>query len=77
MRLWADAQQREVSYGTTARFLELFGLGSLEALGVVNSVDDCHKHGFTVRSWRGGRLPPKREAFVPDCCLVRSERTGR
>jgi segregation and condensation protein B len=28
----ADAQQREVSYGTTARFLELFGLTSLDDL---------------------------------------------
>ncbi|HYV37635.1 MAG TPA: SMC-Scp complex subunit ScpB [Gemmataceae bacterium] len=28
----ADAQDREVSYGTTGRFLELFGLGSLEDL---------------------------------------------
>ena len=28
----ADASQREVAYGTTGRFLELFGLGSLEDL---------------------------------------------
>jgi segregation and condensation protein B len=28
----ADATQREVAYGTTGRFLELFGLGSLEDL---------------------------------------------
>jgi segregation and condensation protein B len=28
----ADASQREVSYGTTPRFLELFGLGTLEDL---------------------------------------------
>lgn len=27
-----DANQKEVAYGTTARFLELFGLGSLEDL---------------------------------------------
>ncbi len=28
----ADAEQRDVAYGTTARFLELFGLTSLEDL---------------------------------------------
>jgi segregation and condensation protein B len=28
----ADAEQREVSYGTTARFLELFGISNLEDL---------------------------------------------
>ena len=41
-----------------------FGLGVLEAVGVVNSVDDCHKHGVTVRSPRGSRVPPIGEAFV-------------
>lgn len=29
---------------------ECLGLGGLKAFGVVNSVDDCHKHGSTVRS---------------------------
>jgi len=29
---------------------ECLGLGGLKAFGVVNSVDDCHKHGSTVHS---------------------------
>jgi hypothetical protein len=29
---------------------ECLGLRGLKAFGVVNSVDDCHKHGFTVPS---------------------------
>ncbi len=29
---------------------ECLGLRGLEAFGVVNSVDDCHKHGVTVPS---------------------------
>jgi hypothetical protein len=32
------------------------GLGTLKAFGVVNSVDDCHKHRLTVRSFGGGAL---------------------
>jgi hypothetical protein len=39
---------------------ERLGLGFLKAFRVVNSVDDCHKHGVTVRSPRGSPLPPKR-----------------
>ena len=33
-----DAEHREVSYGTTARFLELFGLQSLEDLPRTNDL---------------------------------------
>src|ERR1039457_7017708 len=29
---------------------ECLGLGGLKAFGVLNSVDDCHKHGLTVHS---------------------------
>ena len=29
---------------------ECLGLGGLKSFGVVNSVDDCHKHVFTVHS---------------------------
>jgi hypothetical protein len=31
---------------------ERLGLGGLKAFGVVNSVDDCNEHGFTVPSLR-------------------------
>jgi segregation and condensation protein B len=36
----ADAQQREVAYGTTPRFLELFGLATLEDLPRTQDLQD-------------------------------------
>ncbi len=38
------------SAGYFASCFECLGLGGLKAFGVVNSVDDCHEHGFTVHT---------------------------
>ena len=47
---------------------ERLGLGGLKALGVVNSVDDCHKHGSTVHSsgsLRGNAAPLLAHPIMP------------